>query len=203
MAEKKQSMKWCIEHNDFEYARTRLESTSASWKERWFETCKIIFESCKELATRYVLDPIQCAIHKVTVVKHNKRKSKYSDSIQISAECNSLHDEATQKCYLFEFFNEAGDMLCSKVGTTTRSVIQRLKRELASKTYKEMGAVRAVIRRVYDCGSIPAEGLESFFRAEYIRKYPDSFKKNDRFLAVKLDLAEADKIYEKYFAVNA
>jgi hypothetical protein len=63
-----------------------------------------------------------------------------------------------------------------------------------------MGAVRCVIHRIYDCGNIPAEGLESYFRAKYIRKYPESFKKNDRFINEKFDLKEADCIFSEYFA---
>ena len=86
------------------------------------------------------------------------------------------------------------------MGTTTRTVIQRLKEELRSNTYKKIGCVRAVVNRVYDCGDIPAEGLESYFRALYIKRYPQSFKKNDRFMNEWFDLAEADKIVATYFA---
>ena len=92
------------------------------------------------------------------------------------------------------------DNTAAKIGTTTRAVLKRLKEELQSKTYKEMGCVRAVINRVYDCGNLPAEGLESYFRATYIKRYPDSFKKNDRFISTFFDLTEADKIAEKYLA---
>ena len=91
-------------------------------------------------------------------------------------------------------------MVCSKIGTTTRTVLQRLKEELKSKTYTSIGCVRAVVNRVYDCGDVPAEGLESYFRAMYIRKYPQSFKKNDRFMKEWFDLKEADEIVLNYFA---
>ena len=74
----------------------------------------------------------------------------------------------------------------------------QLKEELKSATYTKMGCVRAVVNRVYDCGSLPAEGLESYFRAAYIKKYPESFKKNDRFISTFFDLAEADKIAATY-----
>ena len=86
------------------------------------------------------------------------------------------------------------------MGTTTRKVLQRLKEELNSDTYKKIGCTRAVVNRVYDCGNIPAEGLESYFRAMYIRRYPQSFKKNDRFMNEWFDLKEADEIVLKYFA---
>ena len=68
---------------------------------------------------------------------------------------------------VYSHFDENDNLVCSKIGTTTRKVAQRLKEELRSDTYKKMGAVRCIIHRVYDCGKIPAEGLESLFRANY------------------------------------
>lgn len=191
------SMTWYVANNDFEGAKERLETTSPSWKTKWFEVCKTIFENCKDLAKKYILDAYEKSVKEITKVP-TKRKNKYSDAILISSDCKSLLDEANEKCYLFEFFDENDNSICSKVGTTTRTVLQRLKEELKSKTYTEMGAVKAVIHRVYDCGQLPAEGLESYFRAMYIRKYPNSFKKNDRFINAKFDLLEADKISASY-----
>lgn len=192
-------MKWYLENNDFEGAKERLETTVPTWKARWFEVCQTIFDRTKELAKKYVLDPYEKAVKTIGKVI----KGKYEEKILESADCGGLKSEAKQKCYLFEFFDANDNSLCSKVGTTTREVTVRLQEELRSKTYKAMGAVRAVIHRVYDCGSIPAEGLESYFRAAYIRKYPDSFKKNDRFINLKFDLLEADKIYAEYLGANA
>ena len=193
----KHNMEWYIANNDFEGAKERFDTTSPTWKKRWFEVCYKIFNSCKELAKKYVLNPLDYSIHKIGEVVA-KRRTKYADKIMLSDDCPSLLDEATQKCYLFTFYNENNELVCSKVGTTIRGVRQRLTEELRSDTYKKMGCVRAVVHRVYDCGRIPAEGLESFFRAEYIRKYPDSFKKNDRFIGTHFDFAEADRIASAY-----
>lgn len=191
------SREWYIENNDFEGAVERLESTNATWKGRWYEVCEQIFNSCKEWAKEYVLDPIGKAVHKVGEII-TKRRTKYNSQILVSSDCKSLFDNAKQKCYLFEFFDENDKHICSKVGTTTRTVRKRLTEELNNDTYTKLGAVKAIIHRVFDCGDIPAEGLESYFRAMYIRKYPNSFKKNDRFMNLKFDLNEADKIAEKY-----
>jgi hypothetical protein len=79
--------------------------------------------------------------------------------------------------------------------------MKRMREELSSPTYTRMGAVRAVVDRVYDCGNIPAEGLESYFRAEYIKQFPNSFKKNDRFINEDFDLAQADEIAKNYLGL--
>ena len=192
------NMGWYVANNDFEGAVERWMSTNATWKQRWFETCEIIFNSCKEWAKTYILNPIDGSIKKICRIL-TQRKTKYSELIQV-AEGVDLLDNAKEKCYLFTFFDADGNMVCSKVGTTTRKVLQRLKEELNSDTYKKIGCTRAVVNRVYDCGNIPAEGLESYFRAMYIRRYPQSFKKNDRFMNEWFDLKEADEIVLKYFA---
>lgn len=192
------NMGWYVANNDFEGAVERWMNTNATWKQRWFETCETIFNNCKEWAKTYILNPIDGSIKKICKIL-TQRKTKYSELIQV-AEGVDLLDNAKEKCYLFTFFDADGNMVCSKVGTTTRKVLQRLKEELNSDTYKKIGCTRAVVNRVYDCGSIPAEGLESYFRAMYIRRYPQSFKKNDRFMNEWFDLKEADEIVLKYFA---
>ena len=192
------SMATYIVLDDFEGAVERFLQTSARWKKAWFEVCEQIYNNNKEWAKKYILNPVDRSIKKLTKII-TKRKTKYSETIQI-AEGVDLLDQAKEKCYLFTFFDENDNLVCSKIGTTTRTVIQRLKEELRSNTYKKIGCVKAVVDRVYDCGDIPAEGLESYFRAMYIRKYPESFKKNDRFMNEWFDLKEADEIVLKYFA---
>ena len=192
------SMEWYVDNNDFQGALERFEKTSVRWKKAWFNTCEKIFYKCKELAQEYILNPVEQSIKKIIKIA-TPRKSKYSDAIQIG-EGVDLLDNAKEKCYLFTFFDENDNMVCSKIGTTTRKVTQRLKEELKSNTYKKIGCVRAVVNRVYDCKDTPAEGLESYFRAMYIKKYPQSFLKNDRFMGEWFDLKEADKIVAEYFA---
>lgn len=192
------SRQYYIDNSDFEGAKARFENTSARWKSYWFSACEEIFNTCKEWAKKYVLDPAAKAIRKITTIKEIIPKVRKTD-ISFSEGCVIQNNEdRTQKCYLIEFFDKDNNSICSKVGTTIRTVQQRIREELGSKTYKNMGAATCVIHRVYDCGNIPAEGLESFFRAKYIRKYPNSFYKNDRFICEKFDLAEADKIYTEY-----
>lgn len=188
-----------IEQNDFEGAKERLENANGRWKSHWFETCEIIFNSCSKWAKKYILDPVR----KIILVNCNNIVARLKNKdIDFSDDC-IIHnnDDGVEKCYLIEFFDIKDISVCSKVGTTIRTIQKRIREELNSDTYKKMGAVRCLIHRVYDCKDIPAEGLESRFRSEYIRKYPQSFQKNDRFIKQKFDFAEADRIYEDYFAM--
>ena len=106
------SMNWYIENNDFEGAKERFETTTPSWRRRWFETCAIIFQNCKELAKKYVLNPIDCTISKVVTVATRK----YANNIQVAENCDLL-DDAAEKCYLFTFYDAFDNMVCSKIGT--------------------------------------------------------------------------------------
>ena len=184
--------------NDYLSAIERYEETSARWKEYWWEGLQIIYQNCKEFAKNYVLNPIARTVQRLTSAI--KRLSKYSNKIIVDNGIDLL-DSANEKCYLFEFYNSDNEHLCSKVGTTTRTVRERLKEELKSKTYKEMGCDYAIVKRVYNCNEIPAEGLESFLRAEYIKQYPNSFKKNDRFIKVKFDFDLCDDLASEYLAM--
>lgn len=192
-------MNWYIENNDFEGAVERLESTSPNWKKKWYAVCEAIYNKCKDLAKKWILNPLDHTVTQIGKIV-TKKYSKYNNRIQIAEGIDTL-DHANQKCYLFSFFDADDNLVCSKIGTTVRTIRERLREELNSDTYVKMGCVRAVINRVYDCGELPAEGLESYFRAKYIKKYPDSFKKNDRFIGTHFDLLAADKIAEKYLSL--
>lgn len=194
------SMSDYINSNDFEGAVSRLNSTSKRWKGEWYKVCETIFNQCKEWAKKYVLDPIAKEVRKLTNLKSVIPTIRKSD-ISLAEGCVIHNNEKnTQKCYLIEFFNDKDESICSKVGTTIRTIQERIREELKSNTYLKMGAARCVIHRVYDCGEYPAEGLESYFRAKYIKKYPNSFYKNDRFINTVFDILEADKIYAEYMA---
>lgn len=196
---KNKSMDWYVENNDFEGAYERWEKTIPRWKGNWYDICELIYNKTTEWAKRYILNPTAKAINKILDIREVLNAKVKKDGISISNECQTWDDtKGIEKCYLIRFFTEDMEFICSKVGTTIRSVFQRIREELNSKTYKGMGATRCVIDRVYNCGVLPAEGVESMFRAMYIKKFPNSFCKNDRFINARFDLKEADKFFSEY-----
>ena len=180
-----------IEELDFDGAFDRYNSTTKRWKGYWFDVCCQILDCCKNLAKKYIVDKVAKTISERITTK----QTKYSYDIVAEV---PLLDNVREKCYLFEFYDTQGKLVCSKVGTTTRKVVQRLKEELRSPTYKNLNCARAVIKRVYNCGNVPAEGLESYFRAQYIKEFPNSFKKNDRFMNEFFNFEVADRLVADY-----
>lgn len=107
-----------------------------------------------------------------------------------------------QLVYLFKFYDSNGNLVCSKVGTTTRLPEQRMKEEIRnykkSKNAKIATITHAEICSVIDCGSVPAEGAESVTRAYFIKKNPDKFVKNDRFIDVDIPTRTFNNIVNNY-----
>ena len=203
MAYNNKSMSKCIADNDFLSALENLEHTTKQWANRWFECCLTIMENDSQWKARFEPDPEYCEFHPITA--HGKTAQSQFHSIWyyngkeiLTNGIVRLLDEATQKCYLFRFFDIDGELVCSKVGTTTNPVLDRIKREL--RDYEKLNVVTCVIDRIYDCGQLPAEGMESYFRAEYIRRHPTAFRKNDRFFGVDIAPEVFDEIVNSFFA---
>lgn len=138
------------------------------------------------------------AVEKVVNVVAKNRRSKYDEMIDNFTTCDIKLKDGLQKCYLFKFLDSNNELVYSKVGTTTDSVRNRLTTEI--RDYRKSGydIARVEIDRVWYCGELPAEGLESLIRSEYIKQYPKAFKKNDRFINTLFDLSLCDKIAKNY-----
>jgi hypothetical protein len=123
--------------------------------------------------------------------------SKVVPSVAVNAKSVETNfPEGSQLVYLTRLLDRDGELIWSKVGTTTRSIKTRMAEHL--RYYRKYGVTEIEVTRVWNCGELPAEGLESEFRAKYMKKYPGTFRKNDRFAGVEFDLEEADKIVENY-----
>lgn len=203
MAYNNMSYAKCVANNDFLSALENLEHATARWTNYWFKCCLEIMDNDPHWKAQFEVDVEFCSFHPVTA--HGKTAQATLNSIWyyngkeiLTNGLIRLLDEATQKCYLFRFFDCDGNLVCSKVGTTTKPILVRIKSEL--REYEKLDVTTCVIDRIYDCGELPAEGMESYFRAEYIRRHPTAFRKNDRFFSVAFDLEEADRICASYLA---
>ena len=154
--------------------------------------------SAKKIAeiTNYAVSTVKTYIRKFKSLLE-EAKTIFFSKPEVIVECK-LFNEAKEKCYLFKFYDEQNKIIFSKIGTTTRKVKDRLKEEI--KSYRKSGInIYAVkICSVFDCKGLPAEGAESICRAEFIKKFPNTFKKNDRFMNVDIPTSEFAKIVEGY-----
>lgn len=97
--------------------------------------------------------------------------------------------------YLVKFYDYRGNFLVSKIGTTERSLEQRLKEHFKSGTpYNRMGACFLKIDKVYSCPRNP-KGLESYIRGLLMLKY--DLIGNDQF-PYDLDWEELEEEIQNY-----
>jgi hypothetical protein len=97
--------------------------------------------------------------------------------------------------YLIKFYNDKGNFLVSKIGTTERKLKQRLKEHFRTGTpYDRMGARFLEIDKVYSCPKNP-KGLESYIRGLLMLKY--DLIGNDQF-PYNLDWEELEEEIQKY-----
>lgn len=187
------SAKGCVRFNQFEYAVEKYENANGRWKAHWWETVVTIYNKSKEWAKKYVLDFTAKTVINISIAV---RTHVLNDN-PIIWNCEKIdYPNGSQLVYLIRLLNDKHELIYSKVGTTTRTVEQRMKEHLRS--YFKENIKYIEIDRVYDCGEYEAEGLESEFRSKYIRKFKNAFKKNDRFRGVEFDLENADTIFENF-----
>ena len=191
-----------------EAALTRMENYSKkiSSKSLTTDERKVIYERMKVLYAAYdcvraVWEWVETATR--YAFKFVKKASFYAiTTLHPNIEWNDIKPievpkkEKREQLYLIRMLDEDNNLVYSKVGTTTRSTKERMKEHL--KYYYDNGVRKIVVDRLWECGNMPAEGLESQFRALYIQRFPNSFRKNDRFINVEFDLEEADRIVKNF-----
>lgn len=123
-----------------------------------------------------------------------KVKSLFKPTANVIYSCEKV--EGNQLVYLLRLLDGEGNLVWSKVGTTTRTIEERMSEHL--RYYRKYDIKTIEVTKVWDCGEVDAEGLESFLRSKYIRKYPGTFQKNDRFYQVEFDVEQAEKWVDFY-----
>lgn len=175
------SASYYIENNDFEGAKLRFENSNVRWLDHWFNTCKMIYDSCKDWAKKYILDPIAKTISHISECIKKVRTTKNS----------------TSNTYLIKMFDTCGNWVFTKIGKA--DILSTRLKKLGSQYYARDGVQigHTEIIKSYevpndDCAQI----LESLMR-NYFRKTKHHIP-NDRF--EPFEPTEEDlQIFEKYY----
>lgn len=144
--------------------------------------------------TGYAVSTIKTYAKKFLSLLDEARKMFY----HITQKVKAVLRGGKQLVYLYKFYYENGELICSKVGTTTRLPEQRLKEEISYYRKHNIAVANAEICSVIDCGALPAEGAESYARAQYIKQHPEAFHKNDRFFGIDIPTKSFNKIIMDY-----
>lgn len=118
-------------------------------------------------------------------------------AITFASECGD-NVSGQQAVYFFKFYSTSDVVLFDKIGTSAKNVIGRLRDEIGEYV-KKFDIEHVEVCRIVPLGEYPAEGAESALRADFIHKYPQAFRKNDRFFNVDIDPKFFDKVMNEYF----
>lgn len=102
-----------------------------------------------------------------------------------------------EKTYLFRFYNKE-KLIFSKIGTTTKTCQKRLKDEIRYYDNRGFDIRKVEMCEIIDCGEVPAESYESYLRALLIKKFPNTWHKNDRFFGINIPIELFNKICMQY-----
>lgn len=193
------SADWCISHCDYEEAMARYEKANKQWKPHWLECLKSIYEYwCKDLPSaiankiKSIIDEAASIVHTVTAIVTKK---------EIEWNCeNKNWEKGTELFYLVRMIDSNGRRVFSKIGTTKRTIQRRMSEHFSA--YKNYNIQKIIIDKIIECPE-DAVGMESIFRAYYMRKYKEHYVKNDRFFDMDFDLNEAETIYQDYLSIGA
>lgn len=113
--------------------------------------------------------------------------------------CQNKDTPSGEKTYLFKFYTD-NEIIFSKIGTTARNCLKRLKDEIRYYTKRDFNITKVEICEIIDCQEMPAESFESYLRALLIKKFPNTWKKNDRFFGVNIPVEIFIKLCAEFAA---
>lgn len=184
------------ENGLFEDAKEKYEKTSKSWKSRWWAVVCDVWENFSHWQEKYDLDRVA----KTIIKKVKKRVSRIRNyGAEVIEKIPIVFAKGTKLCYLFKFYDSNGELLFSKVGTTERTIQQRLKEEINYYQKRGIDVAQATIESVFDTGDIEPEGAQDYAKGHYIRKFKKNYIRNDRF-SCDIDVDDFNTLISNYLA---
>ena len=115
-------------------------------------------------------------------------KITFANNCELVYNEEMIFPKGTEQIYLMKFYDVYNTLIFSKIGTTTRNVVTRAKEHINYYNNHGFDLGMVTIDSVEDCQNYPAEMVESFLRFAFIKEYPNTWQKNDRFFGVDIDL---------------
>lgn len=199
-----------IEYDDLNYAYSKYKKANNRWRNHWWDAVVAIFQKSKKWAEKYILDLVKKELFKIgeTVAEVCEKVAseikQHTSGVKIifAPTVEAFDIPKTEKIYLFKFFEkDCTEPLFTKIGTTTRTCVRRAKEEIAY-YLKQFDLEKVEIDAIHDCGDMPAESYESFLRAMFTKKYPNTWKRNDRFFGVDISQGEFSKACAQFAALE-
>jgi hypothetical protein len=146
--------KWYVENDDFEGALDRFNNAYKNWKDHWFEVCQTIFENSSEWAKKYILNPIEKTISKISNFKR-------------------IYKDGKACAYVVKVWDYAEECFWLKIGKAN-DLEKRYKND------KKYALVEVYNVYNFESGDV-AQSMENILRTFFKKEFPQSHKPLDRF----------------------
>lgn len=151
------------------------------------------FEECVKEANRLFAD-----IENPSVARSETRKRQGRTVVlDFLADCGDLDVRGEKLVYLFKFY--CGTQVNSKIGTTERTITERLVEEIDTYIKKNGWAIdRVEIIKVISTRDVEPALVESRVRSDLGIKYRTNYINNDRFMDVEIPVEEFEASVNNY-----
>ena len=151
------------------------------------------YEDCAKEANRLFADHITTTVARSEV----RRRQGRQVIVDFLADCGDTENRGEKLVYLFKFY--CGDQINSKIGTTERTVMERLTEEIDTYIKKNNWQIdRVEVLKVISTRDIAPELVESRVRSDLGIKYRNAYEKNDRFIETEITVAEFEESVNRY-----
>ena len=151
------------------------------------------FEDCVKEANRLFAD-----IENPSVARsETRRRQGRTVVLDFLADCGDLEVRGEKLVYLFKFY--CGTQVNSKIGTTERTITERLVEEIDTYIKKNGWAIdRVEIIKVISTRDVEPALVESRVRSDLGIKYRTNYINNDRFMDVEIPVEEFETSVHNY-----
>ena len=185
-----------------EFTRRIEEKKSSSYIGRAYKALLTLIKEGAEWMKNYIFRPTMRLL-KDRIIRNTRANrgearrdskkcppaSQLKDKV-IFANESLWHPNGIQQFYICRLLGEGGNLIYQKIGTTSRDTVKRMVEHI--QRYWKEGVRQCVVDKVYEVVGIDSDIVESHFRALYGKRYPEYFKRNDRFTKLVISSHEAD-----------
>lgn len=151
------------------------------------------YEDCAKEANRLFADQITNAVARSEV----RRRQGRQVTLDFLADCGDMEIKGEKVVYLFKFY--CGNQINSKIGTTERTVTERLVEEIDTYIKKNNWAIdRVEVLKVISTRDVAPELVESRVRSDLGVKYRNNYINNDRFMNAEVTVDEFENSVYRY-----
>lgn len=185
-----------------EFTRRIEEKKSSSYIGRAYKALLTLIKEGAEQMKNYIFRPTMRLL-KDRIIRNTRANrgearrdskkcppaSQLKDKV-IFANESLWHPNGIQQFYICRLLGEGGNLIYQKTGTTSRDTVKRMVEHI--QRYWKEGVRQCVVDKVYEVVGMDSDIVESHFRALYGKRYPEYFKRNDRFTKLVIGSHEAD-----------